>query len=79
VLSESNGWLHLSANGFQFSNPSIQVKLSQDAPAPVATPTPAPIVAPVTPAKTTITCIKGKISKLITAVKPVCPMGYQKK
>ena len=29
--------------------------------------------------KTTITCIKGKLTKKVTAVKPVCPKGYKKK
>ena len=29
--------------------------------------------------KTTITCIKGKLTKKVTAVKPVCPAGYKKK
>jgi hypothetical protein len=29
--------------------------------------------------KTTITCIKGKSVKKVTAVKPVCPKGYKKK
>ena len=29
--------------------------------------------------KTTITCVKGKTVKKITAVKPVCPKGYKKK
>ena len=29
--------------------------------------------------KTTITCIKGKSTKKITAIKPVCPAGYKKK
>jgi len=27
----------------------------------------------------TITCIKGKIVKKVTAVKPKCPTGYKKK
>jgi hypothetical protein len=27
----------------------------------------------------TITCVKGKITKKVTAVKPVCPKGYKKK
>ena len=27
----------------------------------------------------TITCVKGKVSKKITALKPVCPSGYKKK
>ena len=29
--------------------------------------------------KTTITCVKGKLTKKVTAVKPVCPSGYKKK
>ena len=32
-----------------------------------------------TPKKITITCVKGKLTKKITAVKPVCPAGYKKK
>ena len=40
-------------------------------------PTPAPSVKPI--AKTTITCIKGKLKKVVTGVKPTCPAGYKKK
>ena len=29
--------------------------------------------------KTTITCVNGKLSKKVTAVKPKCPAGYKKK
>jgi hypothetical protein len=29
--------------------------------------------------KSTITCQKGKLTKKVTAVKPVCPSGYKKK
>jgi molybdopterin-biosynthesis enzyme MoeA-like protein len=29
--------------------------------------------------KITITCVKGKLTKKVTAVKPVCPAGYKKK
>ena len=29
--------------------------------------------------KSTIQCIKGKVVKKVTAIKPVCPKGYQKK
>ncbi len=31
------------------------------------------------PKVTVITCVKGKLSKKVTAVKPVCPSGYKKK
>jgi hypothetical protein len=29
--------------------------------------------------KTTITCVKGKLTKKVTAIKPVCPKGFKKK
>ena len=29
--------------------------------------------------KTTITCVKGKLTKKVNAIKPVCPTGYKKK
>ena len=29
--------------------------------------------------KITITCVKGKLTKKVTAVKPKCPTGYKKK
>jgi hypothetical protein len=29
--------------------------------------------------KITITCVKGKLTKTVTAVKPLCPAGYKKK
>ena len=31
------------------------------------------------PVRQTITCVKGKITKKVTAVSPVCPAGYKKK
>ena len=64
VVSEKNGWLKLAAYGFTFSSPTISVKLSQ-ASAPAK--------------KTTITCVKGKLTKKVTAVGPKCPTGYKKK
>ena len=35
--------------------------------------------AKVIPTKTTITCIKGKTLKKVTAINPKCPAGYKKK
>jgi hypothetical protein len=77
VASERNGWLYLNASNFTFSSPTIKVKLSQEAPAK-ADPAPTATAAP-SAKKSTITCVKGKISKKVTAVKPVCPKGYKKK
>ena len=84
-LTEKGGWLKLSANGFTFSNPVVKVKLSQEKPVVVATPTPeasptpVPAVKPATQKKNSIICVKGKTTKKVTAVNPKCPSGYKKK
>lgn len=80
TFTEKAGWMKLSANGFTFSSPKITVKLSQEkeAASPSATPTPSPTSKPAAK-KTTITCIKGKVTKKVTAVAPKCPAGYKKK
>jgi hypothetical protein len=56
-------------------------------PTPTSTQTPAEVVAvPASPTpkaaaakKTTISCIKGKLTKKVSAVNPKCPAGYKKK
>ncbi len=63
IVRESNGWLKMAAYGFTFSEKTVRVKMTQK---------PAP-------AKTTITCVKGKTVKKITAVGPKCPVGFKKK
>ena len=78
-LTEKGGWLKLSANGFTFSNPVVKVKLSQEKPVVVASPTPVPAVKPTAQKKVSITCVKGKTTKKVTAVTPKCPTGYKKK
>jgi hypothetical protein len=92
VVSEKSGWLHLSAAGFTFSSPTLKVKLTQDvnaiAPSPSPSPSPSPaagddlisqkVSAPVEK-KLTITCVKGKVTKKVSAVAPKCPAGYKKK
>ena len=40
---------------------------------------PAAPAAPAAAKKTSITCIKGKTSKKVTAVNPTCPKGFKKK
>jgi hypothetical protein len=77
TVSERNGFLNLAAYGFEFSDPTISVKLIGEkmGSAPVAAPKPAPA----TKAKVTITCIKGKVTKKLTSVAPQCPAGYKKK
>jgi hypothetical protein len=89
LVSEKNNWLRLSAKGFTYSSPTVKVRLTQEkavvapSPTPSASPTPTPMasanVAPVAAKKTSITCVKGKTTKKVTAVNPTCPKGFKKK
>jgi hypothetical protein len=81
VLGEKGDWIYLSANGFTYSDPVVRVKLTQEVEAvvvPTPTPTPSASTKPVSAKKTTITCVKGKTSKKVTAVKPKCPKGFNR-
>lgn len=85
IVNEKDGWLRLAAYGFTFSNPTVKVKLTQEvaAPAPSASPSPTPSASapakPVAMKKISITCVKGKTTKKVTAVNPKCPTGYKKR
>jgi len=92
TFNEKDGWMKLSMNGFTFSSPKISVKLEQEKviAAPTATPTPSPTPttkpSPVASTaaksavkKSTIVCVKGKVTKKVTAMNPKCPAGYRKK
>jgi hypothetical protein len=86
-ISESNGWLHLGAYNFTFSQPTINILFKQEvvAPAPSPTPSPTAITTPspkptaVGKGKSSITCVKAKTTKKVTAINPKCPTGYKKK
>ncbi|MCX8528474.1 MAG: hypothetical protein ORN27_00195 [Rhodoluna sp.] len=65
VMSEKAGWVKLAAYGFNYSSPTVSVKLTQEGRAPSK--------------KTTITCVKGKLTKKVTGVGTKCPAGYKKK
>jgi hypothetical protein len=77
LIREKNGWLTLSAKGFTYSSPTIRVTLSQEAePTPEATAKP---VAPkVTKKAQPITCLKGKVKKVVKGANPTCPKGFKK-
>ena len=69
--SESNGVFRINLTGFHYSAPEIKLRFSQsDLPA-------TPVVEKIK-SKKTITCLKGKITKKVTAVSPKCPSGYKK-
>ncbi len=86
---ERDGWLFISAKNFTFSNPTIEVAISQPKPTPTptasATPTPTPTVV-ATPnkvvkpgSKKTISCVKGSAVKKVTGKSPKCPKGFKKR
>jgi hypothetical protein len=91
-MTERNGWIKLSAYGFNFSAPTIKVKLSQvqeEAPkvqetTPVAAPAPNQEVQKVAKSsvaskKKSITCTNGKLTKKIVGANAKCPAGFKKK
>lgn len=71
TLTESAGWLRLSAKGFTFSSPTIKVKLTQVKAGSASTGT--SVVK-----KSSILCKKGSLVKTIVGIKPACPAGYKK-
>jgi hypothetical protein len=86
AIGQQNGWVHLNANNFSFSSPTLKIKLNQaQAATPATQPaTTSPATTPATTAtaatkKSTITCVKGKTTKKVTGTKPTCPAGYKKK
>ncbi len=80
----SGEWITLGKYGFTFSSPKLKVKLTQEkvsaSAAPATKPAPAS-AANKKPAmgnsKNSITCIKGKLKKIVTGTKPKCPAGYR--
>lgn len=54
----------------------LAARLAAEAAKPTATPTPVKTTAK---KRTTITCVKGKLVKKVTAVNPKCPSGYKKR
>jgi hypothetical protein len=74
VLSQDNQMVYFKVAGFTFSTPQIKVKLV----IPKGEQTPSATIKPV-PIQKTITCVKGKITKKVTALTPKCPSGYKKK
>lgn len=91
-MNERDGWIYLSASNFEFSSPTVHVKLTQDAPVIKPTVTPTPSASPTVSSqpspvatmrpqgkKVTITCTKGKVMKKVASLSPRCPSGYKKR
>ena len=67
-ISVKGGKIIIDVSGFEYSRPKLKIGIKKG-------------YKPSTKIlnKTSITCIKGKSVKKITAVKPTCPAGYTKK
>jgi hypothetical protein len=85
-----DGFFKVSAAGFHYSAPVIKMKVTQSpstepvtpleaSPSPTLSAEPVAILVVQKIKKTTITCIKGKTNKKVTATNPKCPTGYKKK
>jgi len=69
IYDSKNDWINLRAYGFTYSMPQLAVSFKP--PAQVSKTAPAK--------KMTITCVKGKTTKKVSAVKPTCPNGFKRK
>ena len=67
-VSVKNGKIIIDISGFEYSRPKLKIGIKAG-----YKPTKTMLN------KTSITCVKGKSVKKITAVKPTCPAGYKKK
>ena len=77
--------LRITAANFHFSKPIISTKLFEDTQIveqkidkTIESVGISPVVKPISK-KTSITCVKAKVAKKVTAVKTKCPAGYKKK
>jgi hypothetical protein len=68
-VSSDENWSTLRASNFTFSRKTLKVDLN-----PVST-----SATKLAKNRITITCVKGKVTKKVTAVSPKCPAGYKKK
>ena len=72
-----NGIFTVDAYGFHYSQPTIVLKTSTDTKLPLVNV--ASSSSSKAAVKSTITCLKGKVNKKVTGIKPVCPKGYKQK
>ena len=94
ALQQSGSWVHLSADNFTFSSPTLKIKLNQSSATSTTSSSSASSSSSsqsgnsqptqsAAPAKattlTSITCIKGKVTKKVTGTAPKCPAGFKKK
>ena len=80
-IKTSGSWVNFGAYNFDYSDLSLlTVKLdgTQNLPAPSPSPSKSS-GSTISPKQLTITCIKGKTTKVVTGAKPTCPAGFKVK
>jgi hypothetical protein len=81
-VSFVNNIISVKAFGFHYSAPTIKIEGNYGKTSFMSTPSPSPSASPAKPIivkKSSISCVKGKTVKKVTAVTPKCPTGYKKK
>jgi hypothetical protein len=69
TVVDDKTWLKMSAYGFTFSEKNVKVKITQAKDASSGS----------SSGLSTITCVKGKLTKKVSGTAPKCPAGYKKK
>jgi hypothetical protein len=83
AITLEKGVLKVRAFGFHYSQPTIVVRASTNSDVAVLSDVninkskASPVA--VKTKKLTITCVKGQKTKKVSAIKPVCPIGYKKR
>lgn len=91
-VQRHNGRIYFGATGFHYSRPTVQIRAGSGKPEAAQTHMLSPDIdvevaqvpavgtgAAKPAAKKTITCVKGKVVRKVTAVAPKCPAGFKKK
>lgn len=78
-IAVKNGYIVISSTGYQYSKPSFKVMQNPKYKPGTGSSSSSSSSSSSTHKKTTITCVKGKLTKKVTAVSPRCPSGYKKK
>lgn len=93
LIKKNSNWVYVNVAGFHFSSPKLRIKLeTKSVPSAEPKPTPTPSETPIPTAsatskptqaivqkKVTISCVKGKVVKKVSALNPQCPTGFKKK
>jgi len=83
-IAVKNGFILISSTGYQYSKPTFKIAMNpkykpSTGSSSSSSSTGSSNSAGSVSKKASITCVKGKVTKKVTAVNPKCPSGYKKK